>query len=424
MPEHAIVRQARGLIKVGRFNAAADLLRRRDAPSNGVRDILLAEALVGSGRHAAALNVAARRFLSDDPTRSRVRLSKVLLEAARVADPGLAKALASLALPQKGSRSEKVLKAFYFGGGLKDRSAGQRAVASRRKLGRALRRGRSIAQQECFIQFLKAYSSFTPLLASPNPSRLGGGYFLGLDGYGYVVDPGHHFLDNFFEAGRSIDDIDGVFVTHFHDDHFADLPALLSLLYQRSRSGGSRTVDLFFDEDTANIFAPMIEAPGGFLRLRKLRASHHRPIKVTDEVSLKALPTRHNVFGRSAGVGLAFCISGHTCLVITGDTGWDDEIAKAYRGLRGREAVLVAHVSTVYDNEALGSISGNGNVFHENHLCILGLCRAIEEMAPSAVILSEIGEELGDVVGRLSQLIGDAFGIPCEVGKVGLIHGL
>ena len=67
---------------------------------------------------------------------------------------------------------------------------------------------------------------------------MGGGYFLALGDYGCVIDPGHHFLENFYKPPRTLADIDCVIVTHFHDDHYSNLPALLSLLYQRWKRDG------------------------------------------------------------------------------------------------------------------------------------------------------------------------------------------
>jgi glyoxylase-like metal-dependent hydrolase (beta-lactamase superfamily II) len=53
---------------------------------------------------------------------------------------------------------------------------------------------------------------------------VGGGYFLTLGGYGCVIDPGHHFLDNFFGKNHSIDDVNAIILTHFHNYHYGFVP--------------------------------------------------------------------------------------------------------------------------------------------------------------------------------------------------------
>lgn len=60
----------------------------------------------------------------------------------------------------------------------------------------------------------------------------GGGYFLVANGVGIVVDPGFGFVNLLYTAyGYTVCDIDAIFVTHDHPDHWADLPTILALKY-------------------------------------------------------------------------------------------------------------------------------------------------------------------------------------------------
>lgn len=93
---------------------------------------------------------------------------------------------------------------------------------------------------------LRRYSSFFPFLPRPTSFQvLGGGYFLRLynqsiyaDNKGYplgvVIDPGPNFIENLYQVGYSLADIDIIIVTHDHTDHISSLDPLLSLIQYRS----------------------------------------------------------------------------------------------------------------------------------------------------------------------------------------------
>jgi len=60
------------------------------------------------------------------------------------------------------------------------------------------------------------------------PQRSESGNALVVDGVTYLVDCGYGTLGALIEAGLHYLDLDNVFITHLHDDHTADLAALLS----------------------------------------------------------------------------------------------------------------------------------------------------------------------------------------------------
>lgn len=143
-----------------------------------------------------------------------------------------------------------------------------------------------------------------------SPDRAaGGGYFLNLGGGGCVVDPGYGFLENFYALKHTLKDIDCIVVTHFHDDHYADFLALLSLLYHREEGAGIR---LFLDRTTYQMFHPIIDfstckrARGrrlrkqgtGYIQEATIPSRHDRkPIPLTDGVVLRPFPTRQRSLG-------------------------------------------------------------------------------------------------------------------------------
>jgi len=400
-------------------------------PIGAERDLLLAQAWNQIGRHEEAFDLLLKRFLLAGPPKHRTELVKVLLEAALQVDPALARAMEGSFAVEVGEPAKEVLRRFYLGS-VKPRASRSPFEKVRLTLQKIREKGygvEKVTDEEYFIRFLKTYASYTPLLPGRRTSGLGGGYFVALGGYGCVIDPGHHFLDNFLDAGYSLGDVDCIVVTHFHDDHYADFPALLSLIYQQN-SGGDRMCSiaptgpaLFLDEETHDRFRPLLERNPVLGECIVLRPAVDQQLPLTNNVTLTPLPTRHQVYGRHTGVGLALRIkpSGSTkeiTLVITGDTGWDDtQVGPALRVFRDSSPILVAHVSTAYPREAVATLTGIGEAFYSNHLAIHGLCRALEEAKPSVVILSEIGEEMRDSIAPLSGIIQEVYGIPCKVGN-------
>jgi ribonuclease BN (tRNA processing enzyme) len=86
---------------------------------------------------------------------------------------------------------------------------------------------------------LRRWNSFSPNLGSRAAATVGGGYFVrAWDKKRYIgiaIDPGYNFLENLFNEGFTIADIDLVVVTHAHPDHVENLTNLLTLLRERGK---------------------------------------------------------------------------------------------------------------------------------------------------------------------------------------------
>ena len=279
-----------------------------------------------------------------------------------------------------------------------------------------------------FMEFPKQFSSYTPIMDSNGKKVVGGGYFLVINGRGCVIDPGHHYLSNYFNLKRTIKDIDAVFVTHFHDDHYADLPALLSLLYRRSKVDNNMSIDLFLDNESYNMFSPIVNS-AFYLSHPSNPISQGNVYKLRneDDIIIEYLPTDHDVFGRrDADYGLHFHkIREDLSLIITGDTTWSDDIDEFYHKKfhdSGSYKVLVAHISSIYENE--GAFVGASQLeiepnWHPNHLAIGGLCRCIAACQPNKVVLSEIGEELEGIIDKIGEIVADVYNVDVSIGRLG-----
>ena len=150
-----------------------------------------------------------------------------------------------------------------------------------------------------------------------------------------------------------------------------------------------------------------------------LKPRSSEPILLTDNISLRTLPTCHLVFGQHTGVGLDFEIPARRRhLVITGDTAWNQIVRKAYLRFRGCDVVLVAHVSSARPEEVVNTLTEPREKFYDKHLCVHGLCKIIETVRPQQLVLSEIGEELAGVVGELATLTERVYGVPTRIGNL------
>lgn len=422
--------EGREWLQLKKFDRAADCFRRCEASID--RDMGLAEALLGSGGAPEAYRILVVRFLVDGHTvsrESRGRMVELLRLAAHIGDPEL-ESLLDGRPAEPTANKESVLKAFYFRcpQGSDSLTLWERVSDAHRNID--IRRDRTITAQGYTIEFAKTFSSATPLMDLSPDRAAGGGYFLNLGGFGCVIDPGYGFLNNFYALKHTLYDIDCIIVTHFHDDHYADLPALLSLLYLRKPAAGGAAVRLFLDCETYRRFRPIIDFSTRSRRGAKttraasyiqdatvLRRRGQKPIRLAEAIELRAFPTKHDVFGKNTGVGLEFTLHDrHKHVVITGDTGWTPAFSPLPNRVPGYDVVLVAHVSSARRQEASETLAGGQEWFYSKHLCVHGVCKVIEAVHPQTVILSEIGQELEGVVNELAALLATVYGVRVQVG--------
>jgi hypothetical protein len=353
----------------------------------------------------------------------REDIVQLLVKIAFHVDRATYKALTSQA---NGLSDFDLVRAIYLGNAALRPTIAEKVLKQKSSLSKKIATCQTIKKGKYFIQFYKYYSSYTPLLKSSAGLRLGGGYYLNLDGYGLVIDPGHDFLVNFYLGGRSFDDIDGILVTHFHDDHYADFPSLLALIFQASKISTAKKYDLFLDNATYDRFEIYFSGASNVRNKVRLNLEVNNKIRIRKNIILTPLPARHGIPGEESGVGVLVNIERQKIqLFITGDTGWCEGLGESYEyhSMEGWKKVLVAHVSSLNIQEAITLLKGKPK-YYDKHLCINGLIRCIECLKPHGIILSEIGEELGGVIGEIAILIQSKYNSPCVVGIDGLKYDL
>jgi tetratricopeptide (TPR) repeat protein len=357
----------------------------------------------------------------------------------------------------------------------KRRSFGEEIQKRRRNTGDFLRAESRFADEFSLLFVLREWNSYTPIIPSEQETDRGGGYFLRHHGKGIVIDPGYDFIENFYNAGGRVHDIDAVVITHAHDDHTADFEALMTLLHQfngvrRKDKGESRKVSLYLSIGAERKLS-------GFFRLReddrivrtvvlnRCEGSHVQQLQMFSDVTLTVLPAYHDdLITADSSVGLCFdlqCAGGPRRIVFSGDTGLypkeldetgrpkksqpdsagdtasllatsnrDDALYRRYEVLLskidGGEArpidLLVPHLGSIQDYELEEpSLEPGKALLYANHLGLRGMAIFLKETHPRAAIISEFGSELKNIKREIIGLLQDALSMGAQPDAVPFI---
>ncbi|MGC1120229.1 MAG: tetratricopeptide repeat protein, partial [Candidatus Methanofastidiosia archaeon] len=285
-----------------------------------------------------------------------------------------------------------------------------------------------------FFLVLRRWNSYTPALHTFAESNPGGGYFLHWKGKGIVIDPGFDFLDNFFENGLHIADIDAVIITHAHVDHCSDFESILTLIYEYNDKnkdkgkGGKKEIDVFMNLGAMRKFLCWVPTEPGeksFInRVHSLEYGNSYDLKDYG-LTLKVTRAVHDeVLSKSCSVGLIFELydeEEHTRdsplrIGYTSDTGHFESVEEQYRGVE----MIIAHLGSIekadFDPEEKDE--------PRNHLMLRGVMSVIDKSGARLALISEFGEELGEsrikIVDALDNIFRGKRRTKCLAGDIGL----
>jgi len=252
-----------------------------------------------------------------------------------------------------------------------------------------------------FFLVLRRWNSYTPRMLTETESNLGGGYFLYWKGKGFVIDPGFDFLNNYFNYGLRLENIDAVIITHAHVDHCSDFEALLMLIYECNKQYNKEKkidvfmnigamkkylswmpIDKYVEKSTVNRIYPL--SKGISYKLEE----YNLAIKSTEAI--------HNeVISKEYSVGIIFDLFIDITnteetpfrIGLTSDTKSVERIISQYENVD----IIVPHLGSI----ELKDFEPSKEKENSGHLMLTGVISTIDKSNAKLAIISEFGEELG-----------------------------
>lgn len=209
------------------------------------------------------------------------------------------------------------------------------------------------------LVMLKGMSSSTPAMlngAFDTDEFAGGGWYFRYNGFGVVIDPGYHFLQNFHHIGLTVMDIDAVVITHEHIDHNSDMRIIDEM---KEAAGSENTITWYLDQVSYQVACVYQEHETGYDG-RRNKLIETRPgtvIQLTEDIELKTFPTAHIYQREDKKIckhtfGCRFRLfreNEERVLVYTSDTKYYTELKEEL----SNADIVIANISGIYEDDYL-----------------------------------------------------------------------
>jgi len=285
-----------------------------------------------------------------------------------------------------------------------------------------------------FLSVLRRWNSYTPILPSEKDDNKGGGYFLFHAGKGIVIDPGFNFIENFYQEGFKIADIDAVLITHAHNDHTVDLESILTLIHQHNKNiinqnneeNKLKKIDLLMNLGTFKKYSGLLDLRNLYEIYKVTVLMPNATYELPEEyqgIKIYTTKAKHDeTIDERYAIGFIIEINEKIRIGFTGDTGWDENMVQPFKDLKPQ--LVVAHLGSVKRKEFdyLESVTNDdkNSCFYSNHLGLLGLTKFLDETKPQLTIISEFGEELRTKRKKISDSVSSVLDLICLPGDIGL----
>lgn len=213
----------------------------------------------------------------------------------------------------------------------------------------------------------------------------------------FLIDCGATSLVAMKRAGLSSADVDTVFISHLHGDHFGGLPFLLiDAIYVAKRRAplrivGPEGIESRFNVTTEALFPLATQTERNFeIEFVELK---NRERQTFGRIGVTPFEVRH--FSGAPPYALRFEI-GDKVVAFTGDTGWTDTVIEA-----GREADLFIMECYQYDRTL------------DMHLDYMTIARHLEQIDAKKVVLTHMS---GAMLAQVDQIDSKR----CQVAEDGL----
>lgn len=254
------------------------------------------------------------------------------------------------------------------------------------------------------LKTLHKWNSSSPLYSSGISQ--GGGYILTLKNHlgavkAIAIDPGYGFIDIFRDIDLSIVDLDGIIITHDHDDHTESMESILSLLAKHNDNvphNKIHHIDVFGSAGVMLKYQGLFNAldPLGNKEINFRLMTPGSTIEHVDHTSLKEKygcvlhikQAFHEELWthQESAVGVVIetfmrdKYDRPVSVGITGDTRYEPGLGEQYSGCQ----VLLLNI---------GSLEKEEGKLLTQHLGLIGSINLIKEARPRLAVVTEFGEE-------------------------------
>lgn len=275
---------------------------------------------------------------------------------------------------------------------------------------------RTLQQSEDFRTELlsekEGITVFTVGTATPLPSKRGQTCTaMFVNGYFFVFDVGDNAVKQMEEMNLPLADLDGIFLTHYHTDHYIDLPYLINRSWQMGRN---TDLELYGPTGLDTISYHI----DGFLAIENgHRVAHHgeeimpsqysrgipnefempkngsKVVYEKDGIKITAFDVGHEPVTPDVGYKIEY---NGKIVVLSGDTNKNDNVLAQSKGadLLLHEAMLMDIVQQISDNQKKLGNERNAYILHdiqEYHTSPQDAARIAQEAGVKELVLHHLG---------------------------------
>lgn len=286
---------------------------------------------------------------------------------------------------------------------------------------------------------LKGFSSSTPTIYSAvfsDDTCVGGGFYLNVNGFGVIIDPGIGYVENMHRHGIFIEDINAVIVTHNHIDHNKDIGTISALQHdlnayyeQRTRfykkyfdqiGNPKHEITWWLDEGTQkdNESNQLISSNSVIL------SDCTEWTELSEDISIMAFPTEHMKKGVSYGIKCKLCLKEKEVVIgYTSDTKFFPELLEYLQ----ESDIIIFNVSDIYEKDIRGYKPKSNHLGYDGSIQILKSSKLTYQLAIASEFCCTNGDYRMELVKKLreqAELKQERYVIAGEVGLQVLLDNM
>ncbi|MFW9921585.1 MAG: MBL fold metallo-hydrolase [Candidatus Thorarchaeota archaeon] len=221
----------------------------------------------------------------------------------------------------------------------------------------------------------------------PDPARVQSGIMIEEGEMFILIDIGSGVLHRLTQTGVNLTTLSGVFISHFHIDHWSDFVTLIQTLWLQ---GYDRSLPLFAPPDIRNVMRGLFDVAVPFYRDKVIiepQILSERDSVQCGPFSISTCPTVHSTHDVRA-----FKIEqGGKSIVISSDTAFSRDIIEL-----ARDVDVLIHECNWLDGSNPEGV----------HTSPLELMRVVEESNPRRIILTHMMPEVVKERDKVLSIVG------------------